>query len=317
MKFTLLEAATVSRSQPRLWWLGALLMLCACGNPEPPVKVTMNSRALGAISLEWLTTNRAPTTDSSGRLRLTPLSYSDLDDLSAGLRYLTMTFGVENLSAQPLENVTLRAVATPGSIGGTALTDLRAFPSAQQPDGEAITDASVAARFLPLHATILLAQPGSDPDNSDFQAYTAEESLAFEADNRLNKALDASNRALDYGFVVQSSAGAGRRLEAGQSGRVSVAFRVPRSLAPLPKPYRFKLSFLLAQDDRPRVTRGFGETTQAAERRARDLGSPSNPTQLALFGVDSDAPSDVSIGLLRIAAPRIGLEPPVRLEVGP
>lgn len=315
--FTFSGVAMLCESSLRCWRVAALLLVTACVNPEQPPTVTMVSLGLGLISLEWLTSSRASVLDASATLRLTPLSYSDLDDISAGVRYLTVAFLAENRSAGPLEHLTLRAIAAPGGVGGTALTEIRGFPSAQWPEGEPITDAGAAARFLPRQATVLLAAPSSDPTNSDFQGYSASESAALTVSARGLGMLTPDERVLDYGFVVRDSAGTGRRLEAGASGRVSVAFALPRSFAGLPKPYRFKLSFLLTTDDRPRVTRALGETTQAAQTRATALGSAANPAQLALFGADRDAPSDPRFAVFRIDAPRIGLEPVVALEGAP
>jgi hypothetical protein len=302
-----------------------ILVLVACTDPELPPKpeppqpepVVFGSRALGTITLEWLTSNRAASTDSSSTLRLTPLSYSDLDDLGSQTRYLTVTFSAQNLSAGALEHLTLRAIAPSGGIAGTALTDLRGFPTAQEPDGLTITDGSVAARVLPIHGTVLLSQPSSDPASSDFQAYTSAESLKLEGEARTANTLTAGDRVLDYGFVVRDAAGTGRRLAAGATGRISVAVRLPRSFTPLPKPYRFKLSFLATTDNLPRVTRGLGESTDAAVTRAIAFGSAEKPAQLVLFGSDADAPSDPKLKLLRITAPRIGLDPSVLLEVTP
>jgi hypothetical protein len=308
------------RSALALLGLALALTLSACTEPEPIVPnppTPFQSRALGTLTLEWLTSNRAAATDSSGRLRLTPFSYSDLDDLTTKTRYLTAVFNVENLSAAALEHLSLRAVAPSAGIAGTALTDLRGFPSAQEPDGPTITDAGVAAQILPIHGTVLLAEPSSDPNNSDFQAYTTAESAALEESARGSGVLSAGGRILDYGFVVRDAAGTGRRLEPGGSGRIAVALRLPRSFTPLPKPYRFKLSFLVTTDNLPRVTRGIGETTEAAVARGAALGSADKPVQLVLFGSDADAPSDPKLKLLRIAAPHIGLDPAALLEVKP
>jgi hypothetical protein len=318
--FTVTTQTQLRSSALALLGLVLALALSACVEPEqvvPDPPTPFQSRALGTLTLEWLTSNRAAATDSSGTLRLTPLSYSDLDDLTTKTRYLTVIFNVENLSPAPLEHVTLRAVAPSTGIAGTALTDLRGFPTPEEADGPAITDPTVAARILPIHGTVLLAEPSSDPSHSDFQAYTIPESTALEESARGSAILNATDRVLDYGFVVRDADATGRRLEAGATGRISVAVRLPRSFTPLPKPYRFKLSFLVTTDNLPRVTRGVGETTQAAAAHATVLGSAEKPVQLVLFGSDVDAPEGAKLKLLRITAPRIGLDPAAQLEVTP
>lgn len=277
----------------------------------------MDSRALGAVTLEWLTSNRSAVLDSSATLRFTPLSYRDLDDVSAGLRFLTVTFDVENLGANALERITVRAVAPLDGVAGSALSDVRGAPSAAQPAGQAITDARVAATTRPVHATILLAQPTSDPSNSDFQGYSAAESAALEIKARAGGTLGAGERVLDYGFVLRNEAGSWQRLAPGARGRVSVAFRLPRSFAPLPKPYRFNLRFLVTSDDRTRITRAIGESTEVALTRASEVIGAKGDVQLVLFGGDDDAPKAERIAPLRMSAPRIALEPPVLLEGTP
>jgi hypothetical protein len=293
--------------------------------PPPPPVTTVTSTGIGTINLEWNTGNYAPTTDSSGTVRFTPTYYSDIDDFVSKMRYLTMGFTVENLSAAAIDHLGVRAIAREGNLGGTAMIEVRAFPSATNPDGDLFTDVTVAQRITPIQGTILAAQPVADPHSSDFQAYKDSESLELQGAARTASLIGANDTVLDYGFVTrvctancaQPAANTvySRRVTAGGTARIAIAFKLPRSFAqepvPLPKPYRFKISFLVTKDDTVRVTRGVGESTDAAVARGTGLidGGAVAPVQLVLAGTDADAPSDPRLTVLRILNPRIGTAP--------
>ncbi|NJK46190.1 MAG: hypothetical protein HC933_19765 [Pleurocapsa sp. SU_196_0] len=289
--------------------------------PPPPPVTTVNSTSIGTVNLEWNTGNYAPTTDSSGTVRFTPTYYSDIDDFVSKMRYLTMGFTVENLSAVTIDNLGVRAVARDGNLGGTAMVEVRAFPSDTNPDGDPFTDVTVAHRITPIQGTILAAQPVADPHSSDFQAYKDTESLSLQDAARTAALIGANDTVLDYGFVTrvcsanctQPAANTvySRTVTAAGTARIAIAFKLPRSFTPLPKPYRFKISFLVTKDDAVRVTRGVGESTDAAVARGTGLvdGGVTAPVQLLLAGTDTDAPSDPRLTVLRILNPRIGTAP--------
>lgn len=274
--------------------------------PSPNLNLTVKvpPKANGTIALEWNTTNRATINDSSNTVAFKPLTYSDIDDIAGGFRYLTVTFEANNLTANPLENLTLRAFNPSGNSSGTSISDLNGFPDAQNPNGVPITDISVFQSIVPTHGTRLGVKPEPDPSASDFQAYATSEAVFLEQHARIGSFLGANDYVLDYGFVTQN-----RKLEAGLKTFISIAVKLPRKFTNLPKPYKFKLNFLLTTDPVLRVTRGLGETTAAALTRALALGTPQKPAQLVLIGSDTDAPSDPKISLLRLPSVRIGTTP--------
>ena len=269
----------------------------------------LSSTALGLVNLAWDTNKRNAETDSSGQVSFLPLTYSDIDFVSGGVRYLTATYRVTNLSSQPLENIALRAVAKTGNVGETAAFDIRAFPDANNPDGTLYTDASVGQRILPVHGMQLGATtPVPDENASDFQGYRLSESTALETAARGSGLIGVNESVLDYSYIVKNNLN--RRLEAGGTALVSVAVRIPRRLVqadPLSKIFKFKLSFLLSSDSAIRVSRALLETTTASQSRAMALGSSSNPTQLVLLGSDLDAPSDGALRLIRLPNIRFGV----------
>jgi hypothetical protein len=265
----------------------------------------LQSSPLGLVNLAWDSNKRDLETDSSNRVSFAPLTYSDIDHVAAGFRYLTATYRVTNLSSAPLENITLRAVAKTGNLGETAAFEVRAFPDATNPDGALFTDPTVAQRIVPLHGMQLGATvPVPDGTASDFQAYRASESAALESAAQNASVLAATERVLDYGFVTKN--GSSRSLPAGGTGLVSVSFRLPRRFDPLPKVFKFKVSFLLTTDSALRVSRALLETTSEAETRGATLGSASNPSQVVLFGGDTETSSDTALRVVRLPSIKIG-----------
>ncbi len=272
----------------------------------------LSSRAIGLVDLNWDTNNRAAVTDSSGTLKFSPLTYSDIDYIAGGMRYLTATFEVFNLGSSPIKNATVRAIARAGNLGETAAFDVRAFPNADNPEGELFTDSTVAQRIVPLHGVQLLGSaPITDSQGSDFQAYRATESAQLESAS--SSVLQPTDRVLDYGFVIKRCNATcqpndvTRDLRPGERGILSIAMRLPRSFTPLPKVYRFKLSFLVTEDDAPRVSRSLLETVDTLKARALPLATQRRPTQAVLIGADADTITDALIAPIRLPNVRIGL----------
>jgi hypothetical protein len=266
----------------------------------------LQSTPLGAITLAWDTAKRSAEVDSSGRVSLEPLTYSDLDDTAGGFRYLTATFRVTNLGAADLENLSLRAVARAGNAGGTAIADPRAFPDAANPSGAPLTDPTIPQRFVPLHGTQLgPSQPQPDPVGSDLQLYRQTESTALQTAARASGLLGDGDTVLDYGFVARSEASSttagGRLLRAGGSGTVSLAVRLPRRFDGSPRPYTFQWTLLVTTDSAPRVSRALLETDAAVLERARAL-SPS--AQAAFTGAALEGSGVVLVPLETV---RIGV----------
>jgi hypothetical protein len=263
------------------------------------------------VDLAWDTNNRATVTDSSNSLRFNPLTYSDIDYIAGGVRYLTMAFEVFNTGSTPLKNVTLRAMARADNLGETAAFDVRAFPDANNPDGLVFTDPTVAQRIVPLHGVQLGSAPVTDPQGSDFQAYRDSESALLESAS--SGVLQTTDRVLDYGFVIRrcgtncQPSNSTRDLGPGERGILSIAMRLPRTFTPLPKVYKFKLSFLVTEDDAPRVSRSILETTDQVKARALPLGTERRPTQAVLIGSDADTITDALVVPIRLPNIRIGL----------
>jgi hypothetical protein len=271
---------------------------------------------LGSVSLEWNTTKTATTNDSSNTFAFKPLSYSDIDDIGGGFRYLTMTFEVSNLSAtNNFSNLTLRAINQQANASGMGVNSMFDFNSV------AITNTSVLQSLLPIHGTKLTTSPQPDPVSSDFQAYSGLYDSNLEQNARTAGVLGTNDSVLDYGFVAKDI-NKTRALPASGKTYVTIGTKLPRTFpfasypscpnpAGCPKPYRFSLNFLVTQDPTLQFARGLGETTTAALTRATSLGTALQPAQLVLIGSDADVPSDPKIVLQRLPSVRIGIAPTV------
>jgi Bacterial Ig-like domain len=270
-------------------------------NPSPNLNVHVHvmPKPLGTLTLAWNTSN---TIDSSNTVSFKPLTYSDIDDTAGGFRYLTMTFEVNNLQTTALENLSLRAINQSSNPSGTSISDIRDFSDT------VIGDVSVAQSIFPTHGTRLGVKPEPDPNSSDFQAYASANAAFLEPPAKASGILGADDHILDFGFVVRDLAGQ-RKVEFGTKAYLSVAFKLPRTFTNLPKPFKFKINFLLTADPVLRVSRGLGETTNAALARAIKLGTLEKPAQLVLIGSDTDAPSDPKMKVLRLPSVRIGTAP--------
>jgi len=287
----------------RAFFLLVLLVGCSAA---PPVS---DSRPLGTVSVAWDVGAKASFADSSATVALIPLTYTDLDDLQSGNRYLTVTFRVENQSTGPLENLTLRAYAATANLGGTAVGAVRAFPSPSHPDGTAITDPLVAQSIRPIQGTQLgPAGPEPDPQASNFEGFSQAESAGLERGAQAQGLLAGSEQVLDYGFAASD-----RTINPGATSLINVAVKLPRTFSTSPTPYRFKLSFLLTTSPTLRVSQALGETTSQALARAEALLSGHQMLQLVLLSSDP-VPPQSGLSVVRLTNLRIGIAPTYLLQ---
>jgi hypothetical protein len=291
-------------------------------NSETTPALPINLHALpliGTLNLQWDTSNKTTAHDSSDTFAFKPLSYSDIDDVAGGYRYLTMTFEVSALSGVGVENLSLQAINLPNSLAGTAISELRAFPDAANPLGAAITEPVVAQNIVPTHGTQLGTKPEPAPNSSDFQGFLSTQTQSLESTAKTANLLGTEDHLLEYGFVARNING-GRTIGSTLKNYISVGFKLPRRFTfalfpncPNPagclKPYKFQVNFLVNAAPTLRVTRGLGETTSAALIRAVNLGTLEKPTQLMLVGSDTDAPTDPKITVLRVPNLKIGTAP--------
>lgn len=260
---------------------------------------TVQSTPLGNVELTLNPDDRTITQDQSGTLEFAPGIFTDVDDVQGGVRYVTRTFDVRNLSGRSLMNVTLRAVTRPENLGGTAVVDVRGAPTSADPLGHRIIDPAFAQAFRPGHRTVLGAsRPEIDPGGASFQAYRTSESEALS--RRAGLGVDVA--VLDYGFTGEGAAR--RTLAPGDVTRIHVAYRLPRTFGTQPKPYAVRLSFLAITDDSVRVSQATGETRVQVLSRAQALLGPVQVVQVNATD-RGDLPTTDVTGLLPMATPTV------------
>ncbi|GHG33536.1 hypothetical protein GCM10017784_29080 [Deinococcus indicus] len=269
---------------------------------------TVQTTPLGAVNLALNPDDRTVTQDSSGALEFTPGVFTDVDDVHGGMRYVTRTFEVRNVSGRTLPNVTLRAIARPGNLGGTAVVEVRGAPTVSEPQGPLITDSAFAQAFRPVHRTVLGASsPEIDAGGASFQAYRAAENQALQA----RAGLGADVTVLEYGFTVGGSGT--RTLAPGDVTRINVAYRFPRRFGTQQRPFAMTLSFVAVTEDGVRVSQAVGESRAQLVDRAQGLLGTAQVVQVNATDGTDPLESDVT-GLLPMITPdvRVGTQTGLR-----
>jgi hypothetical protein len=193
-----------------------------------------------------------------------------------GIRVQEIVYEVDNTSDRDLSNLTLYAVATPNTLAGTNVSNLR------DALGDVITNPDMAPSIVSVH--------GSDADNKDMQAFV-------EADKTRVKGLldemypDNSFSVLSRGFVASNVTGQGdRAIAVGEKGVVTIAVQYPFDPEnPAGYPNSFVLTFAFVDEDITRVTQGDDESNEAFVNRVTSTFNPL-PQNLEVVVSDSQNP---------------------------
>jgi hypothetical protein len=163
------------------------------------------------ITLEWNTLKRTPEIDSSGRFRVTPLAYTDIDAVAAGTRYLTAMFKIDNLTSTSFSS--LAFVGNASSVN-TVMT----FPDATLMQ---ITDPAVIASIVPGNPKKCCVGTSVIDDAFWLNFSQTADSYSFKA-IQLNKS-----------YAVPASG----------TVYTAIEYSLPRVFPNNPKPYKFKVNF--------------------------------------------------------------------------
>ncbi|MHA0044045.1 NHL repeat-containing protein [Deinococcus sp. PEB2-63] len=273
------------------------VLLAACGQPTPTAAAPTPDRLLGGVELPVTTADTglhpaaplgAPRlTFREGDVQITRLGAASVQ--SAGsFDYLRAQYEVKNVGTTPFDNLTLVAVAKEGNVGGTAIktiTDFGGVTSTNQ--------ASLAVQSTALHS-VTVATDGSlslVPGATDFQAFTPAEVAGLTAQSGWNTTYGANDRPLNYGFTVSKcTTTCTRTLNAGETGVVNVALRIPKGGA-TGTAYNFTLNFALVNDSVSRVTRSVtpAETAAQASNRLTALGVSTGGEVVSIGGAAESA----------------------------
>ncbi len=280
--------------------------------PQPPatrdVKVLATVQATletnGAASAQLVPNTRS----SRSALPDTAISFtrkfsSIFEDETNKQRYLSATFEVTNSSGQDFKNLTFYAYTQAAdSIGGTAIKKMINFGL------NAINSPSVAQNIKPTHGMKHLgANVVVNPDEADFQAFQWNEASAVQDAARALGTIQGNDELLEYGFVARSALG-GRAIGNNGKGFITIALKLPKQTDKSIDPYKFVMTFVLADDAVTRVTRSIEESTSEAEARAAAL----NASEVVLIGPDLDTVTGRTT--IRVANTKIGNAPTALLE---
>ncbi len=271
--------------------LASLINGCAALEPagvRPPLEISVTpvvpvvpARALGVLDLPispdiGASSNlgssgiSTPRSISFANLNIQVLPYVSIDDSVGGVRYLTTTYKITNITGQTLKNLTFYGYRRTGtdSVGGTA------FRRLLDATGASVSEAQARA-VQPTHAYKLNVASAlvTDLIQGDFQAFSPEEAQK----TAQLEGIPSGAELLEYGFVARGCANAGctsfkREILNGGEGRLTLGLRVPNT--GVTTPYRFLMSFVVVDEPTSRVTRALEETLSAARTRLDGL----NPT---------------------------------------
>jgi glucose/arabinose dehydrogenase len=286
-----------------LWKLLAALAaagaLGACVQPPTPQG---EERVFGAVELEVSSGTgiqakpQALLDDSKVDFTAGPVEVVD----TAGARYINATFTVLNRTGGAIKNLTLYAYTQAGnSIGGTAIKNIFNF------SGGAITGAPAAQGVKPAHA--MTNATAVDPARADFQAFSASEVAGLEIAARAAGFIKTPDRFLQYGYVARS--GTARGIANNGTGTVTLGVRIPKQSDRALEPYRFTMTFVLADSAVTRVTRSREESAAGASSRAVAITDRSTPTQVWLVGPDTETTTCAQCTVTREANALISTAP--------
>jgi glucose/arabinose dehydrogenase len=258
--------------------LAALIGLAAC--TQAPLPQNGERRFFGTLELEvssaGVTSLEPQALIDETKLTFTPSAVSVVDSTSA--RYINATFTVQNRTGAALKNLTLYAYnQAANNVGGTALKSITSF------GGTALTNADAARSVKPAHG--MTNALTVDNSRADFQAFDPGFVGGLEIAAREAGYIRTPDRLLEYGFVARN--GTSRGIANNGSGTVTLGLRVPKS-TPANEPYRFTMTFVVADEPQTRVTRSREESAANAASRATAITDRGNPTQVFLIGPDTE-----------------------------
>lgn len=210
-----------------------------------------------------------------------------INDTDPTWRYISTVFTIRNASTTTAQsNITLFPIATtPGTtISTIGVTPFRSLTNGgvDLPSARALT---VASGLQPTHG--ITSSSDLTLGQASFQAYNETEI------NNLNTALAGPSSAnlaatFPYGFVVAKANGS-RTLAPGESGTVTVTYRVRKDGGTLPDSLTFRAA--VTTDNAVRVTRGVTEGQANATGVSSRADARGGNVEVALIGQDTNGAS--------------------------
>ncbi len=255
-------------------------LLGACTQTPTPVSISVPSS--GEISTVTLGLNdnkdsgqlRPATVFAVGSITLTPPStYSNVDNGTS--IDIAGTFTVQ--ANRAFSNITLYAIGRSTNLGGTALNRVFNFGNTE------ITNPAFAQKVKPIHG--MTNSTTVNPNKADMQFFQIAEAAAAQQQARAAGIIGSTDEILEYGYVARrctancaTATPTWTRVFAnGDIGEITLAIRVPKGSSAAEDPYRFFMSFLVADEPTMRFTRsieeGVANFTNVAARATAFAGS--------------------------------------------
>jgi hypothetical protein len=291
--------------------LSAALIAC---NQTPNLENKVYGSFEVAFDLDKKTVQVAPklqpqaTVLPPNRISFTQGTLGLLSDVSSGVNYISASFNVNNLTPNPLQDVTLIAYQKTGNRADTALKSLVDF------NGTPLTSAQLdffARAVQPINMPSSLAPFTTNDSIADLQYFQESELATLEgiafSEGEIN--LSSGEYLFPYGFVARSSPSSRSIPTGNNQGTVTLALKLPNSNEPngatsSSYPRRFSMTFVvIAQPlSSSRLSEGYEERrgTSSAATRAANL-SPSIPNSSIAQNTATNPSSGIQINGVRTA----------------
>ena len=249
--------------------------LAACSQTPNKQPNTINNLPIGVIGITSLGIG------SGGEIRpaaaladsavtfITPGTYQNISNVGNTDNFITATFQVT--ANQAFNNLTLYAVAKSTNIGGTALNTILDFGN------NPITSVTDARKVKPTHA-MQSNTTTIDANKADLQFFHIGEAALASQQARTAGYIANTDEVLEYGYVARRCTANcatatptwTRAFASGDSGEVTIALRMPKGVTAANDPYRFRMTFVVANEPVMRFTRspeeGVSDTTNVVTR---------------------------------------------------
>ena len=243
--------------------------LAACTQTPNKQPDTINNLSVGVVGVTSLGIGLD---SNSGQIRpaaaladsavtfITPGTYQNISNTGNTDNFITATFQIT--ANQAFDNLTLYAVAKSTNIGGTALNTILDFGN------NPIISATDAQKVKPTH-TMQNDTTTVDANKADLQFFHISEAALASQQARTAGYIANTDEVLEYGYVARRCTANcatatptwTRAFASGDTGEVTIALKMPKGATAANDPYRFRMSFVIANEPVMRFTRSIEEGT--------------------------------------------------------
>ncbi len=247
--------------------LGMAALIACSQSPTPNQKPNNNTNAVtvrGVINLGVNGPSNAQVRPAAivpeSAISITsPNAFSNVDNGTS--IDISGTFTI--IANQTFSNLTLYAIGRSGNLGGTAFNTVFNF------GGDVINNPAFTQKIRPTHG--MTNATTVNANKADLQFLHISEALFAQQQAQIAGYLNSGDEILEYGYVarrcIANCASATptwtRAFAPGDSGEITIAIRVPKGATSVEDPYRFFMSFAIANEPIMRFTKSIEEGTAA------------------------------------------------------